>query len=58
MLGPANSNSDQPIATFFSYDTRDLCCQGMHKIGSDDQKMNYVKMNFSSRWKYEWKSSD
>ena len=53
MLGPANSNSDQPIATFFSYDTRDLCCQGMHKIGSDDQKMNYVKMNFSSRWKYE-----
>ena len=58
MLGPANSNSDQSTATIFSHDTRDLCCQGMHKIGSDDQKMNYDKMNFSSRWKYEWKSSD
>ena len=53
MLGPAHSNSDQTIAILFQYDTRDLCWQGMHNICSDDQKMNYDKMDFSSRWKYE-----
>ena len=58
MSGAANSNSDQPIPTIFSYDTRDLCCQSMRKICSGDQKIDYYKMKFSSRWKYEWKSSD
>ena len=58
MLGRADSNSDQPIATMFVYDTRDLCCSGMHKNCSDDQKMNCDKNKFSSRWKCEWKASD
>ena len=46
ILGSANSNSDKPIATFFAYYTRELCCQGMHKICSDDQKINYDNMKF------------
>ena len=53
MLGPVNSNSEEPIATIFSYDTQDLCCQGMHRICSGDQTMNDDIINFSSRWKYE-----
>ena len=28
-----------------------ICCQGMRKICSDDQKMKYDKMKFWSRWK-------
>ena len=28
-----------------------ICCQGMGKICSDDQKMKYDKIKFQSRWK-------
>ena len=28
-----------------------ICCQGMRKICSDDQKVKYDKMKFQSRWK-------
>ena len=58
MLGPADSNSGQPTASIFSYDSRDLCCQGVCKICTNDPKMNHDKTKFSSRWKCEWKSSD
>ena len=47
MLEPPNSNSDQPIVAIFAYDTRELYCQGMRKIHSDDQKLNYDKTRFS-----------
>ena len=33
-------------------------CQGMWKICSDDQITNYDKIKFSSRWTFQWKSSD
>ena len=42
------------------YDTWDQCCQGMRKICSDDQKMKYDKIKFSSRWKcaLQWRHNE
>ena len=50
----ASADLCQTIATIFAYDmydTRDLCCQGMCKICSDDLTMKYDKVKFTSLWK-------
>ena len=56
MLGAANSSSDQPIATMFAYDT--YAVKECAKFVLMTRKLITIKCEISSRWKYEWKSSD
>ena len=56
MMGPANSFSDQPIATMFAYDT--YAVKECAKYVLMTRKLITKKVKFLSRWKYEWKSSD
>ena len=53
MLGPTISNSDQPIATCFAHDTRDICCQGTHTYSGKAECKSSDKYQFFNKG-YPW----